>query len=100
MARSSVAAAISFWLTRGGVSGLSTLKSALMRSRACLPSSCARSPARRLPQPLRRGATAPFDTPPPAWPRAREPGLTARRRRPRQGCLALQPGAERSLGRA
>jgi hypothetical protein len=44
MARSSVAAAISFWLARGGVSGLSTLKSALMRSRACLPSSRVRSP--------------------------------------------------------
>jgi hypothetical protein len=44
MARSSVAAAMSFWLARGGVSGLSTLKSVLMRSRACLPSSRARSP--------------------------------------------------------
>jgi hypothetical protein len=44
MARSSVAAAMSFWLTRGGVFGSSTLKSALMRSRACLPNSCARSP--------------------------------------------------------
>jgi hypothetical protein len=44
MARSSVAAAISFWLARGGVSGLSTLKSALMRSRACRPNSRARSP--------------------------------------------------------
>jgi hypothetical protein len=44
MACSSVAAAISFWLARGGVSGLSTLKSALMRSRAYLPSSRARSP--------------------------------------------------------
>jgi hypothetical protein len=44
MARSSVAAAMSCWLARGGVSGLSTLKSAFMRSRACLPSSRARSP--------------------------------------------------------
>jgi hypothetical protein len=44
MARNSVAAAMSFWLARGGVSGLSTLKSALMRSRACMPSSRARSP--------------------------------------------------------
>jgi hypothetical protein len=44
MARSSVVAAMSFWLARRGVSGLSTLKSALMRSRACLPSSRARSP--------------------------------------------------------
>jgi hypothetical protein len=44
MARNSVAAAISFWLARGGVSGLSTLKSALMRSRACLPSSRSCSP--------------------------------------------------------
>jgi hypothetical protein len=44
MARSSVAAVISFWLARGGVSRLSTLKSALMRSRAYLPSSRARSP--------------------------------------------------------
>jgi hypothetical protein len=43
MARSSVAAAMSFWLARGDVSGLSTLKSALMRSRACLPTSRARS---------------------------------------------------------
>jgi hypothetical protein len=44
MAHSSVAAARSFWLTRGGVSGLSTLKLVLMRSQACLPSSRARSP--------------------------------------------------------
>jgi hypothetical protein len=44
MARSSVAAAMSFWLARGGVFGLLTSKSALMRSRACLPSSRARSP--------------------------------------------------------
>jgi hypothetical protein len=43
MARSSVAAATSFWLARGGVFGLSTSKSALMRSRVCLPSSRARS---------------------------------------------------------
>jgi hypothetical protein len=44
MARSSVATAMSFWLARGGVSGLSTLKLALMRSRACMPSYRARSP--------------------------------------------------------
>jgi hypothetical protein len=44
MARSSVAAAMSFWLTRGGMFRLLTSKSALMRSRACLPSSRARSP--------------------------------------------------------
>jgi hypothetical protein len=44
MARSSVTAAMSFWLAREGVSGSSTLKSALMRSRACLPNSRARSP--------------------------------------------------------
>jgi hypothetical protein len=44
MARNSVAAAMSFWLARGGVSGPSTLKSALMRSRSCMPSSHARSP--------------------------------------------------------
>jgi hypothetical protein len=44
MARSSVAAAMSFWLAREGVFGLLTLKSTLMRSRACLPSSRARSP--------------------------------------------------------
>jgi hypothetical protein len=44
MAHNSVAAAISFWLARGGMSGLLTLKSVLMRSRACLPSSRARSP--------------------------------------------------------
>jgi hypothetical protein len=43
MAHSSVAAVMSFWLARGGVSELSTLKSALMRSRACLPSSHERS---------------------------------------------------------
>jgi hypothetical protein len=49
MAHISVAAAMSFWLTRGGVSGLSTLKSVLMRSRACMPSSRARSPRRGLP---------------------------------------------------
>jgi hypothetical protein len=44
MVRSSVVAAMSFWLARGSVSGLSTLKSALMRSWACLPNSRARSP--------------------------------------------------------
>jgi hypothetical protein len=44
MARSSAAAAMSFWLTCGGVLGLSMSKSALMRSWACLPSSRARSP--------------------------------------------------------
>jgi hypothetical protein len=44
MARSSVEAAMSFWLARGGVFGLSTLKSTLMRLRAYLPSSCTRSP--------------------------------------------------------
>jgi hypothetical protein len=42
--RSSVAVAMSFWLARGGVFGLLTSKSPLMRSRACLPSSRARSP--------------------------------------------------------
>jgi hypothetical protein len=40
MAHSSVVAVMSFWLARGGVVGLS----ALMRSRACLSSSRARSP--------------------------------------------------------
>jgi hypothetical protein len=44
MARSSVAAAMSFWLARGGVFELLTSKSVLMRLRACLPSSRARSP--------------------------------------------------------
>jgi hypothetical protein len=44
MARSSVAAAMSFWLARGGVFGLLTSKSALMCSRAYFPSSRARSP--------------------------------------------------------
>jgi hypothetical protein len=44
MARSNVAAVMRFWLARGGVLGLSTSKSALMCSRACLPSSRARSP--------------------------------------------------------
>jgi hypothetical protein len=44
MARSSVAAVMSFWLARSGVFGSSTLKLSLMRSRACLPSSCTRSP--------------------------------------------------------
>jgi hypothetical protein len=44
MARNSVAAAMSFRLARGGVLGSSTLKSALMRSRACQPNSRARSP--------------------------------------------------------
>jgi hypothetical protein len=44
MARSIVAVAMSFWLARGGVSGSSTLKLALMQSWACLPNSRARSP--------------------------------------------------------
>jgi hypothetical protein len=44
MARSSVAAAMSFWLARTGVFGSSTLKSVLMRSRAYLPSSRVRLP--------------------------------------------------------
>jgi hypothetical protein len=44
MARNSVAAVMSLWLARGGVLGSSTLKSALMRSRACRPNSRARSP--------------------------------------------------------
>jgi hypothetical protein len=44
MARSSVAAAMSFWLARGGVLGSSTLKSVLMRSWACRPNLRARSP--------------------------------------------------------
>jgi hypothetical protein len=44
MARSSVAAATSLWLVRGGVFGSSTLKSTLMRSQACFPSSRTRSP--------------------------------------------------------
>jgi hypothetical protein len=44
MARSSVAAAMSFWLARGGVFGSLTLKSALMRSWACLSNSRTRSP--------------------------------------------------------
>jgi hypothetical protein len=44
MARSSVAAAMRFWLARGGASALSMLGSVLMRSRTCLPSSRARSP--------------------------------------------------------
>jgi hypothetical protein len=37
MAQSSIAAAISFWLARGGVSGSSMLKSVLMRSRPACP---------------------------------------------------------------
>jgi hypothetical protein len=37
MARSSVATAMSFWLARGGVFVLLMSKSALIRSRACLP---------------------------------------------------------------
>jgi hypothetical protein len=44
MALNSVAGAMSFWLASGGLFVLLTLKSALMRSRACLPSSRARSP--------------------------------------------------------
>jgi hypothetical protein len=44
MARSSVAAVMSFYLMHGGVFGSSTLKSALIRSWACLPSSRTRSP--------------------------------------------------------
>jgi hypothetical protein len=44
MARSSVTTAMSFWLARGGVFGLLTSKSVLMRSQAYLPSSRARTP--------------------------------------------------------
>jgi hypothetical protein len=44
MARNSVAAAMSFWLARGGVLGSSTLKSVLKRSQAYWPNSCVRSP--------------------------------------------------------
>jgi hypothetical protein len=44
MARNSVAVAMSFWLSRGGVLTSSTLKSALMRSRACRPNSRVHSP--------------------------------------------------------
>jgi hypothetical protein len=44
MAQSSVTAVFSFWLVRGVVFGLSTLKSVLMRSQACLPSSHTCSP--------------------------------------------------------
>jgi hypothetical protein len=43
MARSSIATAMNFWLAWGSVCGPSTLKSALMRTRACLPASHARS---------------------------------------------------------
>jgi hypothetical protein len=64
MARSSVAAAMSFWLARGGVLGLLTSKSALMRSRACLPSSRAQSP-RAEASPV-MVAVVPRDTPPQA----------------------------------
>jgi hypothetical protein len=58
MAHSSVATAMSFWLARGGVSGLSTLKSVLMRSRAYMPSSRARSPRRGFPR--HKGAEQPY----------------------------------------
>jgi hypothetical protein len=44
VAPSSVASAMSFWLARGGVYGSSTLKSAFMCSRSCLPTSQTRSP--------------------------------------------------------
>jgi hypothetical protein len=43
MARSSVTIEMRLWLAHGGVCGSSTLKSASMRSQACLPSSRARS---------------------------------------------------------
>jgi hypothetical protein len=57
MARNSVAAAMSFWLARGGVFGLSTLKSVLMRSQACMPSSRALAGRRGFPR--HRGAEQP-----------------------------------------
>jgi hypothetical protein len=71
MARRSVAAATSFWLARGGVFGLLTSKSTLMRSRACLPSSRARSPRAEASRRWRREVAAPHGIPPQAWLRAR-----------------------------
>jgi hypothetical protein len=71
MACSSVAAAISFWLARGGVFGVLTSKSVLMRSRACVPSSRARSPHAEGSPAWRREAVVPRGTPPQAWPRPR-----------------------------
>jgi hypothetical protein len=44
IARSSVAAATSFWLACGGTSAFSALGTVLMQSRTCRPSSRARSP--------------------------------------------------------
>jgi hypothetical protein len=78
MARSSVAVAMSFWLARGGVSGLSTLKLALMRSQACLPSSRARSPRAEASPAMEARSNPLCGTLPPAWPRARVLGLAAR----------------------
>jgi hypothetical protein len=66
MARSSVAAAMSFWLARGGVFRLLTLKSVLIRSRACLPSSSARSPHAEASPAMEREAVAPLGIPPQA----------------------------------
>jgi hypothetical protein len=62
---------MSFWLARGGVFGFLTWKSALMRSRACLPN----SRARKLLQRWRREVVEPRGTPSQAWPRARALGL-------------------------
>jgi hypothetical protein len=67
MARSSVAAAMSFWLAREGMFRVLTLKSVLMRLRAYLSS----SRARKLLQQWRREAVVPRGTPPPTWPQAR-----------------------------
>jgi hypothetical protein len=58
---------MSFWLARRGVFGLSTLKSALMRSQACRPN----SRAQRIPRRWRLEAAAPHSTPLRAWLQAR-----------------------------
>jgi hypothetical protein len=78
MARSNATAVMSFWLARGGVLGLSTSKSALMRPRACLPSSRVRSPHAEASPAMeaRSSHTARYSSA--IWPRAPALGLAAR----------------------
>jgi hypothetical protein len=94
IALSSVAAAMSFWLARGGASGLSTLKSALMRSRTCLPCSRARSPRAEASPAIEARSSRTVRYSSASLASSREPGLAVRQHRPQQGCSAPQPSAE------